>query len=178
MGAPERSASIDDSLQTRSAAARQISLSRLTTPQVLKVHGGVMRIEINGHHHEVHHHSLTGAGIKALGHHEHGDLFRLEGDQRRPVSNEETIHLHDGERFLIESEPRHERIAIEVDGTRFETERHEMTGSAIKQLARRPPGNTLYRLEGRERVHVRDDETVHLHDCERFITLPPVGQAA
>jgi hypothetical protein len=138
-----------------------------------------MRIEINGHHHEVHHHSLTGAGIKALGHHEHGILFRLEGDERHQVANEETVHLHDGERFFIEGQLHHEqRIAIEVDGTRFETERHQMTGAAIKQLARRPLGNTLYRLEGRERVRVGDDETLHLHDCERFITLPPVGQAA
>ena len=41
-----------------------------------------MRIDINGQHHETDHHSLTGTQIMALGHHDHGTLFRWEGDRR------------------------------------------------------------------------------------------------
>src|ERR1700681_1846780 len=40
-----------------------------------------MRIDINGHHHETHHHSLTGAQIKALGHHR---ARRADPFERRP----------------------------------------------------------------------------------------------
>lgn len=138
-----------------------------------------MRIDINGHHHETHHHSLTGKQIKDLGHHEHGTLLRVEGENRHRVADDETVHLRDGEQFVIEMhENEHHDITIEVDGQAFHANRHQMTGAEIKQLARRPPGNTLYRLEGRERIRVDDGQTVHLQERERFITLPPVGQAA
>lgn len=34
-------------------------------------------IDINGHPHDLHHRTLTGAQIKALGHHEHGNADRV-----------------------------------------------------------------------------------------------------
>lgn len=70
-------------------------------------------------------------------------------------------------------------VHIEVDGTRYETTEHEMNGLQIKALARRPPGNRLYRLEGdHQRVEIGDEETIHLHDGERFVTHPRVGKAS
>ena len=70
-------------------------------------------------------------------------------------------------------------VHIEVDGTRYETPEHEMTGLQIKALAHRPPGNRLYRLEGdHQRVEIGDDETIHLRDGERFVTHPRVGKAS
>ncbi|MFZ1125729.1 MAG: multiubiquitin domain-containing protein [Candidatus Baltobacteraceae bacterium] len=138
-----------------------------------------MRIDINGQHHETDHHSLTGTQIMALGHHDHGTLFRWEGDRRDHVPGHEIVHLREGDRFMIVAQG-HERcdLTIEVDGQKCLTDRREMTGTEIKQLARRPAGNMLYRLEARERIRVEDRETVHLHEDERFITLPPVGHAA
>jgi hypothetical protein len=70
-------------------------------------------------------------------------------------------------------------VHIEVDGTRYETTEHEMNGLQIKALANRPPGNRLYRLEGdHQRVEIGDEETIHLHDGERFVTHPRVGKAS
>jgi Multiubiquitin len=69
-------------------------------------------------------------------------------------------------------------ITIEVDGTSYKTEARILTGSQIKELAHRPPGNRLFRLEGHQRIEVADDEQVHLREGERFVTQPPVGKAS
>jgi hypothetical protein len=136
-----------------------------------------IQIEINGHPHDVHHETRTGSELKALGHHEHGTLFRLEGEHRRPIADDETIHLHDGECFEVVNEDR-VTIIINVDGTDFPVHHRERTGAEIKHLAHRPPGNTLYRIKDNQRIKIADDESVHLRDGERFITMPPVGHAS
>ncbi len=136
-----------------------------------------IHVEINGHHHKTDHQSLTGRQIKELARDEQGQLFRIDGEFRHRIADEEVVELRDGERFLIEGHE-HRSISIEVDGTQCHTRRGEMTGAEIKHLASRPPGNNLYHLKGHERTRVEDNETVRLHDRERFITLPPIGHAA
>ena len=136
-----------------------------------------IQIEINGHPHDVHHETRTGAELKALGHHEHGTLFRLDGEHRHPIADGEIVYLHDHERFEVVNDE-HVTIIINVDGTDFPVHHRERTGAEIKQFAHRPPGNTLYRVKDNQRLKVADDETVHLHDGERFITMPPVGHAS
>jgi hypothetical protein len=69
-------------------------------------------------------------------------------------------------------------VVIEVDGTDYKTEAHVLTGDEIKALAQRPAGNRLFRLEGHQRIEVADQECVHLHEHERFVTQPPVGKAS
>ncbi|MHB1550464.1 MAG: multiubiquitin domain-containing protein [Vulcanimicrobiaceae bacterium] len=69
-------------------------------------------------------------------------------------------------------------ITIEVDGVEYKTEDHVLTGTEIKALAHRPPGNRLFRLEGHQRIEVQNDESVHLHEHEKFVTQPPVGKAS
>jgi hypothetical protein len=137
-----------------------------------------VRIEINGHAHEVYHQHLTGAQIKGLGHHEHELLFRLEGHERHQIGDEERVHLHDGECFLTVLHPQHQGFEIEVDGKPYFTGRRRLTGAEIKALAKRPPANTLYRLEGNQRIRVADNESVELHEHERFVTVPPHGHAS
>jgi hypothetical protein len=134
-----------------------------------------IQIEINGHRHDVHHESRTGAEIKALVDEENGILFRLDGEDRHRVEDDEVVHLHEHERFIIEERV---DITINVDDTDFPVHHKTRTGAEIKHLAHRPPGNTVYRLDGMQRIKIADDETVHLHDHERFVTVPPVGHAA
>ena len=138
-----------------------------------------IHIEINGHRHEVHHHEVTGLQIKEIGHHEHGQVYRLDQHgHRQLIADDEKIKLSDGERFEIASHPPHAVFIIEVDGKPYKTERHRLTGAEIKALAKRPAGNNLYRLVGQQRVPVADDEIVEIHEHERFVTFPPHGHAS
>lgn len=132
-------------------------------------------IEINGHRHEVSRRRLTGAEIKRIGHHEHGLLYRLGGDERRLIPDEEVLELHEHERFEVVA---HEPIVIIIEDKRYETRKHVLTGAQIKELGKQPPANYLYRLDRGERVPIEDDQRVHLHDGEVFITQPPCGHAS
>jgi hypothetical protein len=69
-------------------------------------------------------------------------------------------------------------IVIEVDGCDYRTDERVMTGAQIKALAHRPPGNRLFRVEHHHRIEIADDERVHLHDGEKFVTQPPCGKAS
>ncbi|HTW85402.1 MAG TPA: multiubiquitin domain-containing protein [Candidatus Sulfotelmatobacter sp.] len=143
------------------------------------MHHTTIQIEINGHRHDVHHASRTGAEIKALVDEENGELFRLDGDERQRVDDDEIVHLHEQERFVIVHHPHHVSIRIEVDGDPYVSHREVRTGAEIKALAHRPPGNLLYRLlHDGQRVKIGDEERVHLKEGERFITVPPVGHAS
>ena len=139
-----------------------------------------IQIEINGSLHDVHHSTRTGAEIKALVDEPNGELFRLHGDERRRVGDDETVHLHERERFVIVHHPHHHvAIRIEVDGEPYVLNHKVRTAAEIKALAHRPPGNLLYRLlHDGQRVKIGDDEPVHLKEDERFMTVPPVGHAS
>lgn len=134
-------------------------------------------IDINGHPRDLHTHELTGAEIKALGHHEHGVLFRLAGDERHRIADDQVVHLDDHERFEVIPEE-HVAIRIEVDEEAFIVDHRTRTGAEIKALAHRPAGNTLYRIHNGQRVKIADDEVVHFKEGECFVTMPPVGQAS
>ncbi len=139
-----------------------------------------IQIEVNGQLHDLHHATRTGAEIKALAHASNGELYRLEGDERRRVGDDETVHLHEGEHFVIVHEAHHGvAIRIEVDGEPYVSHHKVRTGAEIKALAHRPPGNLLYRvLHDGQRVKIGDEEPVHLKEGECFITVPPVGHAS
>jgi hypothetical protein len=139
-----------------------------------------IHIEINGKVCEVHHDARTGAELKALADEKNGELFRIDGDERHRVGDDETVRLYEGERFVIVQHPhQHVAIQIEVDGAPYVSHHEVRTGAEIKALARRPPGNLLYRLRpDGQRVKIGDEERVHLLEGERFITVPPVGQAS
>lgn len=71
-----------------------------------------------------------------------------------------------------------ELTVIEVDGCDYRTDHRVMTGAQIKALAHRPPGNRLFRVEGHQRIEIADDQRLHLHNGEKFVTQPPVGKAS
>lgn len=139
-----------------------------------------IHIEINGRLHEVHQATSTGAEIKTLVDAETGELFRLDGQERHRVDDDEAVHLHEHERFVIVHHADHPTsIRIEVDGERYVSHHEVRSGAEIKALAHRPPGNLLYRLlPGGQRVKIGDEEPVRLEEGERFITVPPVGHAS
>jgi gentisate 1,2-dioxygenase len=134
-------------------------------------------IDINGHPHDIHTNELTGAQIKALGHHEHGTLYRLHDGERHQISDDQLVHLHDHEQFVVVPDE-HIAIRVEVDEDDVVFHHETRTGAQIKDHAHRPAGNTLYRIHNGQRVKIADDETVHLKDGEVFVTMPPVGQAS
>jgi hypothetical protein len=59
------------------------------------------------------------------------------------------------------------------------TSAHELTGSAIKQLAGVPPDYSLYLERGSTSTPVPNDTTVHINEKERFraIPAPQFGEA-
>lgn len=69
-------------------------------------------------------------------------------------------------------------ITIVVDGTDYETEERVLNGAQIKALAHRPPGNRLFQIHGTQRDEIADNQEVHLHEGEQFVTLPPCGKAS
>jgi hypothetical protein len=137
----------------------------------------LLTIDINGHPHDVHTRELTGAQIKALDHHEHGTLYRLEGEHRHQIEDDQLVHLRDHELFLVEHE-HHVAIHFTVDEEHVVAHQRVLTGSQIKALAHRPAGNTLYCVHDGQRIKIVDDENVHVKEGECFVTMPPVGQAS
>ena len=67
---------------------------------------------------------------------------------------------------------------IQIDGNEYTVHSRTLTGAQIKAVANVPPANLLYRIDGQNRVQISDNETVHLHDDEKFVTTPPVGGAS
>jgi|GEM_PF-3193771 len=145
-----------------------------------------MRVFIDAQAFEVEGDSLTGAQLKQLSKIEGRHIFRLRGEQRVAVADDEAVALEEGDRFVSVAsaalggagEPQR-TITISVDGDPHETDQRVLTGAQIKALAKKPPGNRLFRLAGEgQRIPIADDEKVHLHDDEQFVTLPPVGKAS
>ena len=144
-----------------------------------------MRVFVDAQVFEVEGDSLTGAQIRELAQKE-GKVLVLRGDQQIEIVEDELVALQGDDRFVmvetvvlaVEDEAKRP-ITIFVDGDPYETDRHELTGEQIKALAKKPPGNRLFRIaEDGQRVPVADDEKVHLHEGEQFVTLPPVGRAS
>jgi hypothetical protein len=61
----------------------------------------------------------------------------------------------------------HTTIQIEINGLPHDVHHAARTGAEIKALVDEEDGE-LFRLDGRERYPVGDDEIVHLHERERF----------
>lgn len=58
-------------------------------------------IQIDGVDYAVHSKTMTGAQIKALANVPAANLlYRVEGNRRAPISDGETVHLHDDEKFV------------------------------------------------------------------------------
>lgn len=143
-------------------------------------------ITINSQIFEVADESLTGSQIKTLGRLPHEDLYEVRGEDRVAVADDDLIALDGMARRFVTVPPAAQAgvepertLTIYVDGDPYETDKRILTGAEIKALAKKPAGNRLFRLAGEgQRIPVADDEKVHLHEGEQFVTLPPVGRAS
>jgi hypothetical protein len=64
--------------------------------------------------------------------------------------------------------PDHERVMIVVNNRDVEMPSRDATGAQIKHQANVPAEFILYREQGSKLDPVADDETIRLHDNERF----------
>lgn len=145
-----------------------------------------IQIEIDGEQVSAPHGTATGRDLKALFGRE-GRLHHLRGEERIIIEDDVVLELEGGERFVTATEiveidevdnRRVHEITFYVDGVAVTTNERELTGARIKDLAHRPAGNILYKVDGRERVEIADNEIVRVHENEKFITQPPVGRAS
>lgn len=51
------------------------------------------------------------------------------------------------------------------------------TGAAIKVAAEVPRDDQLFRVEGAKEIPVGDDESIEVHEGERFVATPPIEPA-
>lgn len=145
-----------------------------------------IQIEIDGEQVSAPQGTATGKDLKVLIGRE-GRLHHLRGEERIVIEDDVVLELEGGERFVtvmeiveideIDKRRVHE-ITFYVDGIAVKTREDELTGARIKDLAHRPAGNILYKVDGRERVEIADNELVRVHEDEKFITQPPVGRAS
>jgi Multiubiquitin len=76
---------------------------------------------------------------------------------------------------VAETETRRDiHIEIAIDARHYEVNEHQMTGAELLTLAGIPEGNQLFReVSGRaDDQPVRSDETVKLHQGEKFYAVP------
>lgn len=132
-------------------------------------------IEVNGNRLSLKEPIASGSTIKAAARYGHGALYRLDGEGRRLISDDEIIELQESDRFEIVPLA---VITIIIEDKKYETQEHVLTGSQIKELGKQPPANYLYQLVAEERILIEDDQKVHLRDGDAFITQPQCGHAS
>jgi len=71
------------------------------------------------------------------------------------------------------SEKREKEITFFVNNNPVMTESKELSGAAIKELAKVPSDYELYEVRGNETVRVLDNQMVHIHEKEQFRAIPP-----
>ena len=65
-----------------------------------------------------------------------------------------------------------EKITIFVNDRPIVFDIKEVTGSQIKSKASVPSDSILYELRGENRIPVGNDETIKLHENEKFLDVP------
>lgn len=122
------------------------------------------------------HPEMTGAQIASLvGVPPAEAIVRLEKDgEAREIPVTETIHIHDGMRFLVTKRNLHifvnRRRFDEADGVK-----PKMTGAQIAALVDVPADNAVVRLEkGGEPREIPVTETIHIHDGMHFLVTRKV----
>jgi hypothetical protein len=65
------------------------------------------------------------------------------------------------------------KFTIFVNNNPIQTDAHELTGSAIKSLAKVPADYELFEVKGDQSVPVGNDQVVHIHEQQHFRAIPP-----
>ncbi len=63
-------------------------------------------------------------------------------------------------------------ITFFVNNQPVATTQKELTGAAIKQLAKVPADYELFRVTGAETQRITDNQVVHIHPKEQFRAIP------
>ena len=69
-------------------------------------------------------------------------------------------------------------IVIFIDQRPVKLAQGKYTGALLKAKGDVPPGNLLYRISGKERQEIGDNEEIEIHPNEHFVSVPPVGGAS
>ena len=63
-------------------------------------------------------------------------------------------------------------FTIFVNNNSFETHEHQLTGTAIKSVARIPADYELFEVKGNQTVPVGNEQVVHIHEKQHFRAIP------
>lgn len=74
---------------------------------------------------------------------------------------------------MPESNKKNHKLTFYVNNQPFETTEHELTGAAIKALARIPADYELFEVQGSETIPVGDNQVVRIHEKLHFRAIPP-----
>ncbi len=72
---------------------------------------------------------------------------------------------------MTEPDAKHE-ITFFVNNQAFVTTQEELSGAAIKQLAKIPPDYELFEVKGNETERIADNQLVRIHENEHFRAIP------
>ena len=64
-------------------------------------------------------------------------------------------------------------ITFFVNNQPVVTTLRELSGTAIKELAKTPSDYELYEVRGNETVRIGDNQVVQIHEKEKFRAIPP-----
>jgi hypothetical protein len=72
------------------------------------------------------------------------------------------------------------QIEITINNAPYMEVQGKYNGLQIKKFAKPPipDGDVLYRLEGKTRKEIANDETVEIHDKETFVSIPVKGDTS
>jgi hypothetical protein len=69
--------------------------------------------------------------------------------------------------------PDKKEITFFVNNQPVVTSQSDLSGAAIKELAKIPSDYELYEVRGSQTVRVADNQSVHIHENEQFRAIPP-----
>ena len=69
--------------------------------------------------------------------------------------------------------PENKEVTFFVNNQPIVTAQRELSGAAIKELAKIPVDYELYEVRGSETVRIGDAQIVHIHEKEQFRAIPP-----
>jgi len=104
------------------------------------------------------------------------ELAAKHDGKLKPVANDETITIKDGEKFVVTHKVIDIHIVVEItktDHRKLEFHQHQVTGRQIKEAAGLPLDTDLAaRREGKLEL-VTNDELITIKNGEHFVVLPP-----
>jgi hypothetical protein len=101
-------------------------------------------------------------------------LYRVSGHELHELHDAQTIEVHAEEWFVS-----HVHIlTVLINEKPVRLPKGTYTGAALKQRGGVPTGDILYRIHAHERTPIADDESVEVHEHERFVSVPQVGGAS